>query len=182
MTNFIPFKKLSALANIPLRATKGDAGLDLCSIENAVIEVGGRKAIGTGLAVAIPYGSRGQIHERSGLAINKGIKVGGGVIDCGYRGELKVILFNLGTSPFEIKVGDKIAQLVIDVVNLGTPVEVQSLDETERGTNGFGSSDAKSAWQKTMLEMPSLSSKYLNTPEEELVSGKWGDVVDGGSF
>nr|QQV29640.1 dUTP diphosphatase [Kaumoebavirus] len=160
------FKKLNPLAKIPTRATNGDAGLDLCATEEVIIPYTARKAVGTGLAVAIPYGSRGQIHERSGLALNKGIKVGGGVIDCGYRGELKVILFNFGAEPFHVKVGDKIAQLVIDVVNLGTPVEVETLDETERGTGGFGSSDAKE-WQQKMLSMPSLPAQYLTMNEED---------------
>ncbi|ARA72171.1 Deoxyuridine 5'-triphosphate nucleotidohydrolase [Kaumoebavirus] len=165
MSNNIPFKKLNSLAKIPTRATSGDAGLDLCSTEEVTIEVGGRRGVGTGLAVAIPYGSRGQIHERSGLALNKGIAIGGGVIDCGYRGELKVILINHGTEPFSVKIGDKIAQLVIDVVNLGTPIEVETLDETERGEKGFGSSDKKR--EITSVQWGSLIPPTENPTDED---------------
>lgn len=127
---------------LPRRAHAGDAGLDLVAAEDVVLPPGGRTAVATGWAVAIPDGMAGFVVPRSGNALRHGLTVANapGLIDAGYRGELKVILINLGDEPFSIAAGDRIAQLVIAPVSLGAAVEVQELPESDgRGEGGFGS-------------------------------------------
>ena len=127
---------------LPARAHAGDAGLDLASAEAVVIEPSGRVAVATGWAVAIPTGMAGLVVPRSGNALRHGLTVANapGLIDAGYRGELRVILINLGGEPVEIGVGDRIAQLVVVPVALGAAVEVTDLPESDgRGEGGFGS-------------------------------------------
>jgi dUTP pyrophosphatase len=139
----LPIAKLEDEAMLPTRAHKGDAGLDLYSNEAACLAPGQRRSIGTGVAVEIPAGHAGQVLPRSGLAREHGIALvnSPGLIDSGYRGELRVLLLN--TDPqesFEIEVGDRIAQLVVSPVVMAEPVEVDSLTESARGDGGFGSS------------------------------------------
>lgn len=127
---------------LPTRAHAGDGGLDLAAAEDAVLAPGDRMAVATGWAVAIPEGMAGLVVPRSGNALRHGLTVANapGLIDAGYRGELKVILVNLGDEPFSISAGDRIAQLVIAPVSLGAAVEVQDLPESNgRGEGGFGS-------------------------------------------
>lgn len=127
---------------LPRRAHAGDAGLDLVAVEDAVLPPGGRAAVATGWAVAIPEGMAGLVVPRSGNALRHGLTVANapGLIDSGYRGELKVILVNLGDEHVSISAGDRIAQLVIAPVSLGTAVEVQDLPDSDgRGEGGFGS-------------------------------------------
>lgn len=127
---------------LPSRAHAGDAGLDLAASEDALLAPGGRVAVATGWAVAIPEGMAGLVVPRSGNALRHGLTVANapGLIDSGYRGELKVILVNLGDEPFAITAGDRIAQLVITPVALGAAVEVDALPESDgRGEGGFGS-------------------------------------------
>ena len=127
---------------LPSRAHAGDAGLDLAAAEDAVLAPGDRLAVATGWAVAIPEGMAGLVVPRSGNALRHGLTVANapGLIDAGYRGELKVILVNLGDEPFAISVGDRIAQLVITPASLGAAVEVRDLPESDgRGDGGFGS-------------------------------------------
>ena len=127
---------------LPSRAHAGDAGLDLAASEDALLAPGGRVAVATGWAVAIPEGMAGLVVPRSGNALRHGLTVANapGLIDSGYRGELKVILVNLGDEPFAITAGDHIAQLVITPVALGAAVEVDALPESDgRGEGGFGS-------------------------------------------
>lgn len=136
------FKRLSEGALIPRRAHPGDAGLDLHASERCTLAPGERHGVGTGIAVAIPDGYSGLVLPRSGLAARHGIALvnAPGLIDSGYRGELKVLLLNTDRSePFEIEPGDRIAQLVVAPVAQAEPVEVTELDETVRGTAGFGS-------------------------------------------
>lgn len=132
-------KKIDAAASLPTRATAGDAGLDLCSVEDVVIQPGDRLVVRTGIAMEIPSGYAGLVWDKSGLAAKKGLKTMGGVIDAGYRGEIQVVLANLGSEPHPIAVGDKIAQLLIQKVELPDIVEVAELSDTERGDGGFGS-------------------------------------------
>lgn len=141
MSLFLDFKKLSVEATIPTRAYEGDAGLDLYSIESVLIPIGARRLVKTGLAVAIPYGYVGLVHPRSGLANKYGVTVANapGTIDAAYRGEIMVNLVNLGQDYFEVKIGDRIAQLVVQQVSLMTPRVVEELDETTRGSGGHGS-------------------------------------------
>ena len=135
-------RRLHPDAQLPAGAYPGDAGLDLASVEDARLEPGERRMVGTGLAVAIPEGHAGFVQPRSGLAARHGISIvnSPGLIDAGYRGELRVVLLNTDTEAFEIRRGDRIAQLVV----LQLPdVEVQEVDElpdSVRAHRGFGSS------------------------------------------
>lgn len=139
----VQVKRLPHGAGLPLPAyaTSGAAGMDVVSAEDAVIAPGARHAVATGMAVAIPAGYEIQVRPRSGLALKHGITVPNtpGTIDSDYRGELKVILINLGTEPFAIARGDRVAQLVLAPVVQAAWDEVTELDATTRGAGGFGS-------------------------------------------
>ena len=139
----LPIKRLPNGGGLPLPtyATAGAAGMDVVSAETTTLRAGARAAIATGFALAIPAGYEVQVRPRSGLALNHGVTCLNtpGTIDSDYRGEVKVILANLGSDAFEIKRGDRIAQLVPAPVQRATLVEVDSLDATVRGTGGFGS-------------------------------------------
>ncbi len=138
----IPFQRLRPDATAPSRAHPGDAGLDLSSVDDLILGPGERAAVATGWAVAIPPGMAGLVVPRSGNALRHGLTVANapGLIDSGYRGELKVILANLGPEPVAIAAGDRIAQLVITPVVLGGVSEVDALPESDgRGDGGFGS-------------------------------------------
>lgn len=119
--------------------------MDVVSAEDVTLPSMARHAVATGLAIAIPEGFEVQVRPRSGLALKHGITLPNtpGTIDSDYRGELKVILVNLGAEPFEIKRGDRIAQLIVAPVQVGRMVEVEDLDETVRGAGGFGSTGVR---------------------------------------
>lgn len=136
----IKVKRLTETAQLPTRNNPTDAGLDLYSDRDYGIYADGIATVGTGIAISIPDGYVARIAPRSGLAVKNGIDTLAGVIDSSYRGEVKVVLVNHGQYDFVISEGDKIAQLLIQPVELWMPVEVDSLDDTERGANGFGSS------------------------------------------
>ncbi len=125
----------------PAQATSGAAGADLVSAEDMTIAPGGVHAIATGIALAIPQGFEGQVRPRSGLALKHGVTVlnAPGTIDCDYRGEVRVILINHGKSAYTVCRGDRIAQLVIAPVVHASFQSVSALDETHRGSGGFGS-------------------------------------------
>jgi dUTP pyrophosphatase len=136
------FTRLSDTARPPARAHDGDAGYDLHAAEAATIGPGERASVGTGIAVAIPEGQAGLVLPRSGLAARHGISVvnAPGLIDSGYRGELRVLLLNTDTDePFTVQPGDRIAQLLLVAVETHDLLEVEELDETVRGAGGFGS-------------------------------------------
>ncbi len=138
----LSFTRLSASAVAPLRAHGDDAGFDLCACEAAELGPGERASVGTGIAVAIPEGQAGLVLPRSGLAVRHGISVvnAPGLIDSGYRGEVRVLLLNTDrVSSFSVGVGDRIAQLLIVRHEAAELVEVADLDETLRGAGGFGS-------------------------------------------
>jgi dUTP pyrophosphatase len=137
----IRFKKLNAEAVAPTYATIGSSGMDLCATNTVDIEPNGRQMVGTGIAVEIPRDFEGQIRPRSGLAAKHGVTVLNtpGTIDSDYRGEIKVILINLGATPFRVNVGDRIAQLVIAPIVKASMQEVPDLTDTTRGQGGFGS-------------------------------------------
>ena len=136
-------RRLHPEAVLPNRAHPGDAGLDMVSVERVTIAPGGGRAVvGTGVAVEIPEGWTGLVCPRSGLASRHGISVvnGPGVVDAGYRGELRVVLLNTDpVEPFSIEPGDRIAQVVLTPVLLADIVEVQELAGATRGDSGFGS-------------------------------------------
>ena len=141
----LPIRRLRDEAVLPARAYEGDAGLDLASCEQVELGPGERALVGTGLAVAIPDGYAGFVQPRSGLAAKHGITIvnAPGLVDAGYRGELKVVLLNTDTSEtFVVEPGMRIAQLVVMPVPGLAPVEVEELPESERGVRGFGSSKA----------------------------------------
>ncbi|HEX7058979.1 MAG TPA: dUTP diphosphatase [Solirubrobacterales bacterium] len=130
-------------AQLPTRAHDGDAGLDLYACEAAHIGPGERWSVGTGIAVEIPDGHAGLVLPRSGLARKHGIALvnSPGLIDAGYRGEVRVLLLNTDPADtFAVEPGDRIAQLVISPVALAQPVEAEALDDSARGDGGFGSS------------------------------------------
>ncbi len=138
-------RRLRDDAALPERAYPGDAGLDLVSCEHVTIAPGARAVVGTGIAVAIPPGHAGLVVPRSGLAARHGIGIvnAPGLVDAGYRGELRVVLANTDqTESFTVEPGMRIAQLVLVPVALAEPVAVDELPETERGVAGFGSSGA----------------------------------------
>ena len=134
-------KKLSPLAQIPAYQTDEAAGFDLHSIEDVILKPNERKLISTGLAFEIPKGYEIQIRPRSGLAYKSGITVlnSPGTIDSDYRGEIKVLLINHSNKEFEIKINDRIAQAVIQEVIQANFQEVEELNDTNRGSGGFGS-------------------------------------------
>jgi dUTP pyrophosphatase len=141
----LPVKRLRETAVLPSRAYAGDAGLDLAACERVELGPGERAVVPTGLAVAIPPGHAGLVLPRSGLAARHGIgKVNApGLIDAGYRGELKVVLLNTDReATFVVEPGMRIAQLVVVPVATPLPVEVRELPDSERGERGFGSSAA----------------------------------------
>ena len=131
--------RLKTEAILPTRATSGSAGYDLTAVQNDVIEPGSRRLIPIGVAIKLPEGVYGRIAPRSGLAVKKGIQVGAGVIDPDYTGEIHVLLFNHGSEPFEIRAGDRIAQLILERFEFHEVRQVDSITETLRGSGGFGS-------------------------------------------
>jgi dUTP pyrophosphatase len=139
-------RRLHPDAQMPAGAYDGDAGLDLASVEEAVLAPGERRTVATGLAVAIPAGHAGFVQPRSGLASRHGITVvnAPGLIDAGYRGELKVVLLNTDPGePFHVRPGDRIAQLVVLALPRITVTEADDLPPSERAERGFGSSTVR---------------------------------------
>lgn len=136
-------KRLNNGAGLPLPdyASAGAAGMDICAAESLTLKVGKRHAVATGFAFAIPHGYEVQVRPRSGLALKHGITCLNtpGTVDSDYRGEVKVILANLGDEEFMIQRGDRIAQLVVAPVTHAAMLEVEELDDTARGAGGFGS-------------------------------------------
>ena len=131
---------LSDKGTLPSKANRFDAGFDLYASENALIPPQERLLVSTDIAMAIPKGHVGLIWPRSGLAVKKGVDVFAGVIDSGYRGEVKVCLYNSGSEILEVEEGDRIAQLLIQKAENYFIKKVESLDDSERGDKGFGSS------------------------------------------
>jgi dUTP pyrophosphatase len=134
-------KRLVADVPLPAYAHDGDAGLDLAAAEDVELPAGGRAAVPTGLAVAVPRGWVGLVHPRSGLARRHGVTVANapGTIEAGYRGEVQVLLVNLGRDPVTLRKGDRVAQLLLQRVGRAEIIEVEELDGTTRGEGGFGS-------------------------------------------
>lgn len=144
MQDVLQIKKLDPRAKMPVRGTKGSAGLDLCALldEPLRIEAGGRAVIPTGIAIGLPSEETvGLVYARSGLAVKHGLTLSNsvGVIDSDYTGEIRVGMVNLSDTAYTVQPGERIAQLVITPVLLPEPVEVSELQETVRGSGGFGS-------------------------------------------
>lgn len=137
----VRFLKTDPAAQLPVYAHPGDAGMDVCSIEETTLAPGERRLVRTGLKMQLPDDAEAQVRPRSGLALKYGVTVlnSPGTIDAGYRGEVGVILANLGSEPFKVEKGMRIAQMVIAPVVRASVEEVASLDGSERGVGGFGS-------------------------------------------
>ncbi|MEI7719490.1 MAG: dUTP diphosphatase [archaeon] len=135
----IKIKKLHPDAKLPVYAHQGDAGMDLFSVEDKIIKAGEREIIGTGIAMEYQEGFCTLIWDRSGLAVNNGITLLGGVVEPSYKGEYKVIMLNTSKQDYEVKKGQKIAQVLIQPVVYAEIEETSQLSESSRGKNGFGS-------------------------------------------
>ena len=138
----VKFQRINQSAELPTYAHPGDAGMDIRSIEELTIAPGARALVHTGLVMMLPPGYEAQVRPRSGLALKNGVTVLNtpGTIDEGYRGEVGVILANFGSEPFKVEKGAKIAQMVIAPCTRAEIVETDEVDDTVRGTGGFGSS------------------------------------------
>ncbi|CAD6192445.1 unnamed protein product [Caenorhabditis auriculariae] len=136
----IKYVKVDKNAKVPKYGTAEAAGADLSSNEDCVIPAKGKRRVATGIRVEIPKGYYGRIAPRSGLALKNFIDVGAGVLDSDYRGEISVLLYNFDDKDFEIKVGDRICQMVMEKFAQSKFVEVEELSETERGDCGYGTS------------------------------------------
>lgn len=135
----LKFKKLNEMAYLPTRGSEYSCGLDIYSVEEKILKSGERVAIHTGLAVEIPEFHYGRIAPRSGLALKHGIDVLAGVIDSDYRGEIMCLIINFGQEDFIIKIGDRIAQLIVEKISIIEPEWDEFLNSSERNTDGFGS-------------------------------------------
>jgi len=135
----IKIKKLHSDAILPYYPHEGDAGLELFSVEDRIIKAGERALVPTGLSIELPPGYVSLIWDKSGLASKEGLKTMGGVIEHGYRGEYKIVIFNTSKADYQIKKGQKIAQLLVQPIITAEVEEVSELSESSRGTDGFGS-------------------------------------------
>lgn len=133
------FKRLTAKAHPPIRSSPLAAGFDLSSAYDYTIKAKSKEIVKTDLQVQIPSGCYGRIAPRSGLAVKHFIDVGAGVVDADYRGNVGVVLFNFSENDFHVKAGDRIAQLICERIEYAEAIEVDELTDTQRGSNGFGS-------------------------------------------
>ena len=136
-------KKLVPHAELPYKGSAQAAGYDMVSAEDVTVPSKNKLLISTGISMAVPEGYYGRVAPRSGLAVKNFIDVGAGVVDSDYRGEVKVLLFNFSEQDFEVKRGDRIAQLVLEKIGNAEIQEVDDLDSTERQDGGFGSTGIK---------------------------------------
>ena len=139
----LKIKKLNENAKPFKYAHEGDAGLDVYSSEDTIIKAGERGVVKTGIAIALERGYVALVWDKSGLAVKRGIKTMAGVIDSGFRGEVGIVLFNTSKEDFKIEKHDKIAQILIQKIEQAEIEEVETLDETQRGEGGFGSTGTK---------------------------------------
>ena len=137
-------QKLSNNAALPKRSTRGAAGYDLCASQDCIIPAGGKGLVQTGLEISFPIGLYARIAPRSGIPLKKFIDVGAGVINSDYRGEVGMVLFNHGDQDFQVKMGDRIAQLILEKIDILPVEEVQDLGNSVHGSGGFGSTRVKS--------------------------------------
>ncbi|MAH20736.1 MAG: dUTP diphosphatase [Flavobacteriaceae bacterium] len=135
----IRVKKLSDTATIPTRGSAVAAGWDLYASQECIIPARGKAIVSTDIAIAVPVGYYGRVAPRSGMAWKKHTDIGAGVIDADYRGPVGVVMFNHSEEDLKIEVEDRVAQLVIEQISMAPLTEVESLDDTERGEGGYGS-------------------------------------------
>ncbi|KNE72172.1 dUTP diphosphatase [Allomyces macrogynus ATCC 38327] len=141
----LKIKKLVPHAVVPKLGSRGAAGYDLSAAAECVIPARGMALISTGLAMALPPGVYGRVAPRSGLAVKHRLDTGAGVVDSDYRGEVKVVLFNFSDQDYHVKVGDRVAQLILERILIADVAEVEELDATDRGAGGFGSTGVEKA-------------------------------------
>ena len=147
-------------ARLPVRGTSGAVGYDLAAAEAAIVPAHGKCLVKTGLAMALPTGCYGRIAPRSGLALKKFIDIGAGVIDADYRGEVGVILFNFSDQDFVVNMGDRIAQIIFEKIKTPQIKELDSLEGTDRGAGGYGSTGKDAVQQnKEITQDPSLMTR-----------------------
>lgn len=140
MSNQLRIQLRSATAKAPTKGSLAAAGYDLYASQAAIIKARGQGLVSTDVSFTVPVGTYGRIAPRSGLAVKNGISTGAGVVDRDYTGEVKVVLFNHSENDFEVKVGDRVAQLILEkIVEDAEVVIVESLEESARGAGGFGS-------------------------------------------
>ena len=131
--------KLSESATIPTRGSEVAAGWDLYASQECVVPARGKAIIATDIAIAVPVGYYGRVAPRSGMAWKKHTDIGAGVIDADYRGPVGVVMFNHADEDLQVELGDRVAQLVIEQISMAPLTQVESLDDTERGEGGYGS-------------------------------------------
>lgn len=135
----IPVQRLHPDATLPTYAHPGDAGMDVYSNEEVTLQPRERKAVSTGISMAVPEGYVALVWEKSGRALKEGLSTMAGVVDAGYRGEVMIVVLNVSETPIQISRGQKLAQILIQPVVSGMIREVESLEDSSRGTGGFGS-------------------------------------------
>ncbi|GAA5834244.1 hypothetical protein JCM11251_000580 [Rhodosporidiobolus azoricus] len=165
-------QRLSEAAKLPIRGSALAAGYDISAAEDKVVPAQGKALISTGLAIAVPEGTYGRVAPRSGLASKHMIDTGAGVIDADYRGEVKVLLFNLSKEDFQVKSGDRIAQLILERIATPDVQEVASLSETQRGAGGFGSTGGFGAAAQQVAQSVVEAAKEGAVKVQEVVNGK----------
>lgn len=173
----IQVKLLSPDAKAPTRAFPTDAGQDLYSSEDVIIPEWCKMPVSTGIAIAVPHGHYGRIAPKSGLAVKNGIDVLAGVVDSSFRGEILVILMNLSDYGYEVKKGQKIAQLICEKISYPKIKVVQELSETDRGTGGFGSSGQFEANERAIIK--SEAGPDAKAPDMGDLFGSFGQIFSG---
>ena len=138
-TSFLRVKKLSSSAQLPTKGSPQSAGWDLKAAHETVVPARGKAIIATDLSIAVPEGCYGRIAPRSGLSWKTHTDIGAGVIDMDYRGPVALLMFNHANTDLKVEAGDRVAQLILEKISYADMVEVDSLDDTERGEGGFGS-------------------------------------------
>jgi len=161
--NQFQVKLLSENATLPMKGSPLSAGFDLSSAHDTVIKAGSRGLVNLDISVACPPGTYARIAPRSGLAVKKGIDVGAGVVDADYRGPVCVVLFNFGDEDFQVKQGDRIAQLILEQVCMAEAVQVEELDDTVRGAGGFGSTGV----DETLDKIPEKRQRTISPTETQ---------------
>ena len=162
-TNALRVKLLSSKASLPVKGTSLAAGYDLSSAQQLTIPVHGRALVQTDISISVPKNTYGRIAPRSGLAVKHGITTGAGVIDADYTGPIGVVLFNHGDQDFQIKEGDRIAQLILEQIADKPVIQVQELTQTARGNKGFGSTGSQ---QINIISTNKWNNKYPNSSRD----------------
>jgi len=167
----IQVMKMASKATLPTRGSRFSAGHDIYALEDVLIPARGQKLVGTGIAIGIPQGTYARIAPRSGLAYKESIGIGGGVIDADYTGEVKVIMMNHGKKSYQVQEGDRIAQMIIEKIDMSDMVEVDSLRITDRGSKGFGSTDLSPKRTIAVEQVqPMMCQLYADSRENRLFS------------